>query len=248
MKTEQFIIKVGARESPLSKVQVQEVLSALQAHHPEISFETFFVLSKGDKDQKTSLRHLQKTDFFTREIDEMVLKGICQVGIHSAKDLPEPLPEGLRVVALTEGLDPSDVLVIRHGETLDSLPPKAIIATSSERREAAVRMLRPDFTFVDLRGTIEQRLEKLEKGEADGVVVAMAALIRLGLTHLNLIKIPGETVHHQGRLAIVARKGDQDMSQLFGTIDARKSQSTILYLGLNPPLLSCLVIMSSITL
>lgn len=236
MKQEQRkVILVGGRSSALSQIQIKEVLSALQVYHPNVAFEPILVQTTGDLDQKTSLRNLHKTDFFTKEIDTLVLKGACNIGIHSAKDLPSPLPEGLQVVAMTKGLDPSDVLVMRHGDSLDTLPHDARIATSSERREEAVIRLNPNLKFVDLRGTIEQRLEKLENKEADGVVVAEAALIRLGLTHLNRVRIPGDTAEHQGRIAIVARKGDNEMAELFKCLDTRKSKSSILYLGLNPP-------------
>lgn len=234
MKNEKVIL-VGARSSALSQIQIKEVLSSLHVFHPNVIFEPILVQTTGDRDHSISLRHLGNTDFFTKEIDTLVLRGACDIGIHSAKDLPDPLPEGLQVIALTKGLDPSDVLVLRHGESLDTLPSDAVIATSSERREAAVKGLRKDLRFIDLRGTIEQRLEKLNRNEADGVVVAEAALIRLGLTHLNRIRIPGETAENQGRLAIVARKGDSNTSDLFKCLDSRKTKRNVLYLGLNPP-------------
>lgn len=230
-------ISVGARSSPLSKVQVEEILRELHQHHPDIAFHPNFVLSTGDKDQQTSLRTLNKTDFFTKEIDEMILKRKCRAGIHSAKDLPDPLPEGLCLAALTKGIDPSDSLVMKPGMTLETLPYGAIIATSSERREDAVRGMRQDLRFIDLRGTIGQRIAKLDEGLADGVVIAEAALIRLGLTHLNRIRIPGETVPYQGQLAVITRENDWEARKLFSSIDCRKSVSRILYLGLNPPML-----------
>lgn len=214
-------IVVGARSSPLSQAQVKEVLLELQKYHPDISFSPKFVQSHGDKDLSTSLRMLDKTDFFTKEIDEMLLNDQCRIAIHSAKDLPEPLPKGLKIVALTLGLDPSDALVLRQGETLESLPSGAVIATSSVRREEAVRKLRGDLKFIDLRGTIEQRIGKLKAHEADGVVVAEAALIRLNLCYLNRMIIPGETVPNQGRLAILAREDDMDMEKLFSYIASR---------------------------
>ena len=117
----------------------------------------------------------------------MLLKGECRLAIHSAKDLPDPLPKGLCLAALTKGVDSSDSLVFREGE---KLPPNGVVATSSERREECVRLLYPDARFVDLRGNIQQRLSLLIQGRVDGVVVAEAALIRLGLTHLNRIKLP----------------------------------------------------------
>lgn len=225
-------IVTGARKSPLSRAQYQEVLKEIQSHFPSITLTPLFVDTIGDIDKKTSLRHLGKTDFFTKEIDAMLLKKECRIGIHSAKDLPEPLPKGLAIIAVTRGVDSSDSLVFRDGETLAQLPPQAIIATSSERREEAVSQLRSDLRFIDLRGTISERLQKLETKEADGVVVAEAALIRLGLTHLNRIKIPGKTAPAQGQLAIVAREDDQEMKILFAPLDARP---TALYLGLTPP-------------
>ena len=96
--------------------------------------------------------------------------------------------------------------------------------------------MRPDLRFIDLRGTIGQRLSKLEKGEADGVVVAEAALIRLGLTHLNRVRIPGETAQFQGQLAVVCREDDKEMRELFACIDSRgKKIKTLLYLGIDYP-------------
>lgn len=216
-----MLITIGARSSPLSKAQVAEVLYDLHQFHPFVQFDPIFMASTGDKDKKTSLRSMGKTDFFTKEIDQLVLNGTCRVGIHSAKDLPDPMPAGLKMVALTRGIDCSDSLVLRQNETLNTLKPGALIATSSERREEAVRMLRADFTFCDLRGTISERLHLLEIGQADGVVVAEAALIRLRLTHLNRLRIPGETVPFQGKLAIIGHENDREMETLFHCLDSR---------------------------
>ncbi|WP_079989460.1 hydroxymethylbilane synthase [Candidatus Protochlamydia phocaeensis] len=221
----QMAIPVGARSSPLSRVQVKEVLQALQQYHPLVDFIVHFLSTTGDQDQSTSLRTLDKTDFFTKEIDLGILSGHFRLGIHSAKDLPAPLPKGLSLICLTKGVDAADVLVLRDGETLASLPSQACIATSSARREECVKLLRTDLSFCDLRGTIEQRLAKLERKEADGVVVAEAALIRLGLTHLNRIRLPGPTAEGQGQLAVVALEGDQEMRTLFACLDVRKNGS-----------------------
>lgn len=226
------VIQVGARSSPLSRVQVEEVLAELRVYHPEIEFQTAFMETVGDKDQNTSLRNLGKSDFFTREVDSMILQGRCRLGIHSAKDLPDPLPKKLTVIALTKGVDSSDALILRDGETLESLIPKGKVATSSERREESVLKLFEEkgcpcdasealCTFVDIRGTIGQRLAKLDQGEVDAVVIAEAALIRLGLTGLSRFTLPGETVEGQGKLAIVAHIEDREMEELFRCIDSR---------------------------
>lgn len=204
------MIRTGARSSPLSRAQFEEVARAIS-----LPLEPVWIDTTGDLDQQTSLRTLDKTDFFTRELDQLLLAGKIQVAIHSAKDLPDPLPQGLALIALTRGIDPRDALVLRPGETLQK---GFSIATSSLRREEAVRQLCLGLTFLDLRGPIHTRLAKLDTHEADGVVVAEAALVRLGLTHLNRIFLPGETTPNQGRLAIVARSGDRLMRNLFSPL------------------------------
>jgi hydroxymethylbilane synthase len=221
-------LSVGARPSPLSRAQVKEILEALQEHHPYVCFNIHYLSTVGDRDQKTSLRTLGRTDFFTKDIDEWVLEGPNRLGIHSAKDLPSTLAAGLALFCLTRGLDSSDTLVLRPRETLSSLAAGARIATSSIRREEMVRQLRNDLSFCDLRGTIEERLSKLETGEADGVVIAEAALIRLRLTYLNRIRLPGPTVEGQGQLAVVGRQEDQDIKYLFACLDVKQNSSLLL--------------------
>ncbi len=216
-----YPITVGGRSSKLSQVQIEEVLAELNKHHPAVGFIPYLMETTGDLDQETSLRDLGKTDFFTREVDVAQAHGEFRISIHSAKDLPEILHPELEILAITKGVSAADSLVIPEGETLDSLPSGALIATSSERREEAVKVLRADLQFVDIRGTIEKRLEQLDMGRVDGVVIAEAALIRLRLTHHNRITLPEETVELQGQLAIVGREGDEEMRHLFSCIDSR---------------------------
>ncbi|MEZ5314989.1 MAG: hydroxymethylbilane synthase [Chlamydiales bacterium] len=208
IRSKQIVIKVGARNSNLSKKQVEEI----QATYPHLLLEPIYIETIGDRNRTISLRTIGKTDFFTREIDEMVLSGECRIGIHSAKDLPDPLPKGLELIKLTKGIDPADSLVLRNQETLSK---KSIVATSSIRREEMVRKIINDVTFVDIRGTIEERIEKLHRREVDGVVIAEAALIRLGLTQLNRVKLPGPSAPLQGQLAILGRQGDVEIRNYF---------------------------------
>ncbi len=215
-------ISVGARDSKLSQAQVDEVLHALRRIHSEVDFEPIWQKTIGDKDLKTSLRELDKTDFFTKEIDDMLLEKKCRIGIHSAKDLPDPLVRGLSIVAITQGIDPSDALVLRDQERLETLPEGAIIGSSSVRRDEMIKCLRSDLKCVDIRGTIERRLSLLDRSDFDGVVIAEAALIRLNLTHRNRIRLNGQTLPLQGRLAIVAREEDREMAELFSCLDSRK--------------------------
>lgn len=210
-------VKVGARGSNLSQKQVWEVLKELHIHHPTVTFDPTWIKTSGDKDLQTSLRFMENSNFFTKELDDMLLAGEFRLTMHSAKDLPNPLSDGLSLCALTRGLDPSDSLV-----TSDSFTGKGNIATSSLRREKTIRELYPDAKIVDIRGTIEQRLAYLERGEIEGLVVAECALIRLELTHLSRITLPKPYAEYQGQLAVLARADDVEMQQLFSCIDSRK--------------------------
>jgi hydroxymethylbilane synthase len=212
---------VGARSSPLSRVQCDEVLQELRQYHPDVAFCPVWVVTTGDNNLKTSLKTLDKTDFFTKEIDELQLTGTCRIGIHSAKDLPDPLPKGLKLVALTRGVDPSDSLVLQNGSTVETLPPNAKIGTSSARREQNIHDLRSDLVCVDIRGPIQTRLDLLDRGIVQGLVMAEAALIRLKLNHRTRIVLPGDRAPLQGQLAVIALEADTEMAQLFHCIDVR---------------------------
>ncbi|MDR2539871.1 MAG: hydroxymethylbilane synthase [Chlamydiales bacterium] len=212
-------ISVAARDSCLSRAQVREVCQELQTIHPNCVFAPTWIQTTGDCRLDVSLKFLSKTNFFTKEIDQWVLSGICRVGIHSAKDLPDPLEQGLKIVAITRGVDARDVLVLLPHQTIDTLPKKARIATSSLRREKAIKDLREDLICVDIRGVIEARLACLYRGEIEGLVVAEAALVRLGLIHLNRFFLSTEVAALQGKLAVVARQDDQEMLQLFSVIN-----------------------------
>ncbi len=212
-------LTVGARSSALSRAQVQEVLLLLRIHHPAVVFIPAWVATVGDLDLLQSLKEMDKTDFFTREIDQMLLQGHIRIAIHSAKDLPAPLPEGLCCVALTRGVDSADVLVLREGDALMALPTQAKIATSSIRRELMIKQIRPDIQCIEVRGPIDRRLEFLDQGDIDGLVMAEAALIRLHKMQRNRIRLPGLAAPFQGQLAVLARVGDQEISNRFQCID-----------------------------
>lgn len=194
-----------ARDSPLSRAQVEEVYREILCHLP-ITFSTLFIKTQGDREKERSLRGLEKSDFFTRELDELLLEKKADLAVHSAKDLPEPLARGLKIAHLTAGLDPRDALVFRKGEDLSRLPLKARVGTSSNRRDLMLRDLRKDLIPVDIRGTIGERLALMESGEVDALVIAEAALIRLRLTELPRIFLEGESHPLQGKLALVVRE------------------------------------------
>lgn len=219
-------ISVASRQSPLAIAQVEEVLNDLKNHHHYVDFSSTYIEISSDKPSVTSRRSVDKIDF-TKEIDEQVLSKACRVAVYSAKDLPEPLPEGLSLAALTQGIDPSDSLVLKQGQNLSTLPHQPIIAVSSKRREEGVKIILPEAHFTEAHGTIHQRLELLSLHSIDGVVIAESALIRLNLTHLNRIQLPGPTIPLKGQLAVIARTDDEEMLFLFSSIDCRQLVPTL---------------------
>lgn len=200
-------ISVGARGSRLSKAQVEEVAELF----PHIKFIPTWINTTGDQDKTTSFKTLEKTNFFTDEIDARQIRGEFRISIHSAKDLPHPIHPDLEIVALTQGVDPSDSLVVREFPIQFG----SRIGTSSHRRETFLKNWRSDLECVDIRGTIDERLKLLDDGIIDGVVMAEAALIRLKLTDRPRLHLDTETAEMQGRLAVIARKNDHAMKQLF---------------------------------
>ena len=215
-------IAVAARSSALSRAQVREVEWLLQHVNPLITLQPIWLEAYGDLDPLTSLRDLPPSDFFTREIDGLVQCGEARLAVHSAKDLPPTLPDGLLLAGLTPCLDARDSLVLREG--LLDLPTGAIVATSSTRRDEQVRQRYPEVQIVDLRGPIHERLERLKR-DCDAVVVAECALMRLGLCHLPRIFLEGPTAEHQGQLALVCRRQDHQILLLIE--QALQAQSSV---------------------
>jgi hydroxymethylbilane synthase len=213
-----MIIKVAARISKLSQAQVQEVFEEINQFHPVI-FENTFVESLGDLDLSTPLYLLDKTDFFTQKIDELIISKCCDIAIHSAKDLPEKLPQDLEIIAITHGVESCDSFV-SYNYTLENFPKGATIGVCSKRRIDALKTLCPKAIIKSIRGTVDDRLQKLKKGEYDALILAEAGLIRLKSdVPRSLLDIP--TAPLQGKLAIVARKDRKDLKDLFQKLDTR---------------------------
>ncbi len=213
-------ISVCARGSKLSRIQVEEVHSALKDQYENLEFDCTFLETIGDKDLTTPLTKVLDSDFFTREIDNFILEGKADISIHSAKDLPDPLPEGLQLIAITKGVDPSDALVLKEGFDLTSLPQKGRIGTSSKARHEAITKLRSDLVPTEIRGPVDKRCALIEEGVVDGIVVAKAALIRLGFEHLNIFDMDHAPHPMQGKLAIVAKSSREDLKKLFLPLDS----------------------------
>jgi hydroxymethylbilane synthase len=167
--------------------------------------------TSGDIDKDTPIAEVEGTDFFTDRIERALLKKEIDLAVHSAKDLPARIPEGLMIVATTESIDKDDVLVSKGNLKLSELPAGAKVGTSSRRRKESLLMLRSDLKLIDLRGNIEERMEKLNRGEYDAIVIAAAGLIRLGLEHRIAERLPFETAPGQGALALEIRKEDKEL-------------------------------------
>lgn len=217
-------LKIAIRGSPLSQQQYKEISSQLNIECTPLLINTY-----GDLDRKTSLKQLGKTDFFTREVDQAVLNGQANLSIHSAKDLPEVIPDDLDIIAVTQSISDKDCLLLKEGLTPRMLTEKHLIATSSHQREERVKQLNPYVSFKDLRGTIHERIEQMTKGFCDGIVVAQAALMRLDICYPNSYILNGPSTPHQGQLAILAKREVKDLLALFAHLDVREK---VLYTGL----------------
>ena len=211
-------IKVAARASLLSRAQVAEVEKLLH-EHLDVNLEPIYTKAIGDIDLKTPLNIMAKTDFFTQNIDQLVLEGMADMAIHSAKDLPESLDPRLEIFAITLGVDPRDSLVsLKY--TLKTLPNQAVIGVCSDRRIQAIKALRPDVITKSIRGAIDERLKMLEMGEYDALILAEAGLLRLKSDiQREILDIP--TAPLQGQLAIVGLKKRLDLKDIFTPFDSR---------------------------
>ncbi len=226
-------LRIITRQSPLALLQVEE----LQRMLPDtLRWEVTKTVSYGDRHKDVSLMDRSvAADFFTRELDEALLDGRADVAVHSAKDLPYPLPAGLEVIALTEAKDKTDSLVTRHGETLATLPPGSRIGTSSAVRKAELLALRTDIGVVPIRGTIEERIAQVDDGKVDALIVATCALDRLGLSHRASERLPFRTHPLQGNLAVTASTSlPADVKAVFAAIDIRRRYGKVHLVGFGP--------------
>lgn len=172
---------LATRGSALALWQAEAASHALRTASPDLSVEILTVKSGGDADQSTELARFGRTGIFTAEVDDALLSGRAQIGVHSLKDVPTTLPDGLVLGGVLLRGPAEDVLVSRDGLALERLPIGARVATGSVRRAAMLRRLRPDLEIVAIRGNVDTRLVKLARGEADALVLARAGLERLGL-------------------------------------------------------------------
>lgn len=201
--------------------QTNCVMERLKRCHPSFDFEIKTIKTTGDKISDVALSKIGDKGLFTKEIEEALLKQKIDCAVHSMKDLPTQIPHGLMIAAVTERENPCDVLVSGKGFTIEALPRAATIGTSSLRRRAQLLHKRNDLTIVDLRGNLDTRVKKLEKGSYDAIMLAYAGIKRLGL-QLKLSMIPIDDIlpqAGQGALGIETRQDNGEMNDALRVLD-----------------------------
>lgn len=219
MKPKQLII--GSRSSKLAMVQAQYVRDKIKKSYPELDIEIKTIKTTGDKITDVALSRIGDKGLFTKEIEEALLRKEVDLAVHSMKDLPTELPQGLKIAAVTKREDPRDVLVSGKGFTLKTLPKSSRVGTSSLRRRAQVLYIRKDLDIMDLRGNLDTRMKKLEQGLFDAVILAYAGIKRLGFKP-KLSEIPIEEVlpqAGQGALGIEIRRDDKETDNIVKVLD-----------------------------
>ena len=211
------VVRIATRASAQARTQAQSVADALIAAHPGLSVELVFVDTMGDQRQDVPLHVIGGQGVFVKEVQRAVLDGRAHLAAHSAKDLPSTAAEGLTIAAFCERRSAADALV---GSSLAQLAHGATVATGSVRRRAQLAAVRPDLAFVELRGNIQTRLGKVPDGGA--IVMAVAALEILGLTHLIDDELdPSRFVPAvgQGCVAVECASGDEATAALLAAVD-----------------------------
>jgi hydroxymethylbilane synthase len=216
-------VRIATRGSALALWQAHHVEAALRATHPELRTEIAIVRTTGDRITDVPLSRIGDRGLFTKELDNALLDGTADLAVHSLKDVPTRLPDGLVIAAVSEREDPRDALLLPpgvHGD-LSTLAPGARVGTSSLRRRAQLFATRPDLTVVDLRGNLNTRLGKLDAGEYDAIILAVAGVRRLGWAdRISIFLDPPEWLPAvgQGALAIVTREDDRPLRERLGAI------------------------------
>lgn len=224
VSTPKRTVTIGSRKSQLALVQTYWVRDELQKAFPDIKFDVQTMETQGDKVLDVALSKIGDKGLFTQELEDGMLRGDTDFAVHSLKDLPTNLPEGLMLGCITERVDPADALVVHEkhkDKKLDTLPKGAIIGTSSLRRLAQLRHHYPHLEFKDIRGNVNTRLAKLDSGDYDAIILAAAGLQRLDFGDRIHQVIPSDISLHavgQGALGIECREGDEEILELLRSV------------------------------
>jgi uroporphyrinogen III methyltransferase/synthase len=224
-------LTVVTRRGELALTQTRTVIAALQEKHPGLEVRIQEIMSAGDRDRRTALWDLKDTGFFTSHLEEALLAGEADFAVHSFKDLPTQEREGLAVTAIYNRRWPEDCLLARQRvDSIDQLPKSARVGTSSLRRAAQLRHLRPDLQLVPLRGNVQTRIQKLQTTDLDAIILARAGLERLGLAEsISFVFDPKQFVPApaQGALAIQTRADDKETVEIVRSIDDELARALV---------------------
>ncbi len=213
---------LGTRGSKLARWQTEYVAAQLKQVFPGLKVEVKTIRTTGDKIMDVSLSRIGDKGLFTKEIEKELLEGSIDMAVHSMKDLPSALGNGLCLGAVLEREKPGDVLLARRGLSFADLPEGAVIGTSSLRRIAQIRRARPDIKLVDLRGNVETRIRKMQEENLDGIVLAYAGVKRLGFAELISDFLSSDLILPavgQGAIAVEVRKEDSSNLELLNEIN-----------------------------
>jgi len=220
-------LRIGSRGSQLALWQAHHISALLREQGHEVELE--IIKTTGDKITDVALAKVGTKGMFTKEIEEALAEGRVDLAVHSLKDLPTELSAGFEVAAITRRENPCDVFCSKKYGTVNGLPQNARVGTSSLRRQAQLKALRPDLDIHPLRGNVDTRLRKLEAGEYDAIILAAAGLYRLGKTELVRQVIPAEVMcpaAGQGALGIEIRLGDAGTRQHLVFLDDAVARAT----------------------
>ncbi|HEX3031192.1 MAG TPA: hydroxymethylbilane synthase [Bacillota bacterium] len=224
-------IIIGTRDSALALWQTEWVKEQLSRLCPQYKFRVIEMKTQGDKILDVALAKIGDKGLFTKELETAMLKGEIDLAVHSMKDMPTKLPEGLVIGAICEREEAGDVLIGRTAKTLDELPQGAKVGTSSLRRRAQLLKYRPDLQIQDLRGNLNTRMAKLEGQGLDAIVLAAAGVIRLGWSDRITERISSKVslpAVGQGSVGIEIRENDEEVAKLVKALEHRESSLAIL--------------------
>ena len=221
---------IGSRGSALALWQANWAKRKLASAYPDFSIEIEVIKTEGDRLSETPVSQIGGKEVWTKEIEHALLSGSIDLAVHSLKDLPTRLPEGLVLGAISAREDVRDVLVSKNNLVFWDLPEGATVATSSLRRQAQLKHVRPDLNFVAIRGNVDTRLKKLETENLDGIILAAAGLKRLGLGDRIADFIDPEIclpAPGQAALGIEIREGDEQITDLVGVLNCAETQQAV---------------------
>ncbi|WNC16676.1 hydroxymethylbilane synthase [Brevibacillus brevis] len=221
---------VGTRRSNLALTQTKWVVDRLQEIAPEAQFELHEIVTKGDRILDVTLSKVGGKGLFVKEIEQSLFDRETDFAVHSLKDMPAELPEGLVIGAIPKRVDARDVLLSKDGKTLDELPEGALVGTSSLRRSAQLLAYRPDLQIESLRGNIDTRMRKMEEGNFDAIILAAAGLERVQFAGSISQYLPVEIslpAVGQGALAIECRSDDEETLALLRKLDHQPTRLAV---------------------